>query len=141
MQTQSKTKAPVEKFFDEVINKHHPEALNQLLSSDFVSHDYPKPHTDNNRESVKRGMNDMLKAFPDLTVKIEDMREAGDEVITRGIWTGTQKADYMGIQATNKKVNVHFIDIWKIKDGKLKENWVQMDIVELMQQLGKFPVS
>ena len=83
----------------------------------------------------------MLRAFPDLVIKIEDMRESGDEVVTRGTWTGTQKEDYQGIPATNKKVNVHFIDIWKVEDGKLKENWVQMDTMELMQQLGKMPFS
>ncbi|MDB5029359.1 ester cyclase [Mucilaginibacter sp.] len=141
MQTQSKNTAPVERFFNEVINLHKPEVLDQLLSTDFVSHDYPKPHINNSRESLKDGMNAMIKAFPDINIKIEDMREAGNEVVTRGTWTGTQKADYMGITATNKKVNVHFIDIWKVEDGKLKENWVQMDTMELMQQLGKIPLS
>jgi len=58
-------------------------------------------------------MNAMIKAFPDINIKIEDMRESGNEVVTRGAWTGTQKSDYMGIAATNKKVNVHFIDIWE----------------------------
>jgi steroid delta-isomerase-like uncharacterized protein len=141
MQTQSKTTAPVERFFNEVINLHKPEILDQLLSTDFVSHDYPKPHADNSRASLKEGMNAMIKAFPDINIKIEDMRESGNEVVTRGAWTGTQKSDYMGIAATNKKVNVHFIDIWKVEDGKLKENWVQMDTMELMQQLGKIPLS
>jgi steroid delta-isomerase-like uncharacterized protein len=141
MQMQSKTTAPVEKFFNEVMNMHKPEVLDQLLATDFISHDYPKPHTDNSREAVKEGMNAMLTAFPDLVIEIEDMRESGDEVITRGTWTGTQKADYQGIPATNKKVNVHFIDIWKVENGKLKENWVQMDTMELMNQLGKMPMS
>lgn len=42
----------------------------------------------------------------------------------------------MGMPATGKQVKVSYIDFWKIKDGKCVENWVQMDIARLMQQLG-----
>jgi predicted ester cyclase len=45
----------------------------------------------------------------------------------------------MGIPATGKPIKVGYIDIWRLENGKAVENWVQMDIMGLMQQLGALP--
>ena len=45
----------------------------------------------------------------------------------------------MGIAATGKPINVKYIDIWRVENGKLVENWVQMDIFGMLQQLGVIP--
>ena len=31
-----------------------------------------------------------------------------------------------------------YIDIWRVEDGKFVENWVQMDTLGLMRQIGTF---
>ncbi len=41
----------------------------------------------------------------------------------------------MGIAPTDKSVKANNIDVLNTKDGKLHENWVQMDFAGLMQQL------
>jgi predicted ester cyclase len=45
----------------------------------------------------------------------------------------------MGIPATGKSVAVTYSDIWRLENGKAVENWVQMDMLGLMQQLGLIP--
>ena len=42
----------------------------------------------------------------------------------------------MNIPATGKQVTVSYIDIWRVENGKLVENWVQMDLLGMLQQLG-----
>ena len=32
-----------------------------------------------------------------------------------------------------------YIDVWRVADGKLVENWVKMDMLGTMQQLGAVP--
>ena len=40
------------------------------------------------------------------------------------------------IAPTGKAVAVGYIDLWRLEGGRAVENWVQMDLLGLMQQLG-----
>lgn len=43
---------------------------------------------------------------------------------------------WMGIAPTNKKVNLRSLDFWRIEDGKIRENWVLVDIIHVYHQIG-----
>ena len=75
-------------------------------------------------------------AFPDFRVTIEDEVTVGNRVATRGYFTGTHNGEFMGIPATGRTFRCTYSDIWCLEDGKGRENWVQMDMLGLMQQLG-----
>jgi predicted ester cyclase len=77
----------------------------------------------------------MFSSFPDMNVTMEGIFGENDSVGTYGYWTASHNGEFMGKAATGKRVKVNFVDIWKIKDGKLHENWVQMDFAGLMKQL------
>lgn len=82
----------------------------------------------------------MFKAgFPDLHATVETAIAEGDQVATRGYITGTHKGPFMNIPPTSKSIKVTYTDIWRIENGKAVENWVQMDMLGLMQQLGVIP--
>jgi predicted ester cyclase len=36
---------------------------------------------------------------------------------------------------------VRYMDMWRIADGKAIENWVRLDMLAMMQQLGVAPTS
>jgi hypothetical protein len=63
----------------------------------------------------------------------------GDKVVTRGYFTGTHKGEFRGIQATGRQFKISYIDIWLLEGGKIVENWVQLDQLGLMQQIGAIP--
>ena len=125
-------------FSDEVINKQNANLLNELLGDDFISHHFPQPGQ-NDKATFIGGMKSLLKAFPDIHVVRNIQYEKDDRVFTYAYWEGTQKDAFMGIPPTNKKVHVEYMDIWRVKDGKIRENWVVMDIMGLMIQLGAIP--
>jgi predicted ester cyclase len=52
--------------------------------------------------------------------------------IARGTNTGAGN----GLPATGKKAELAGITIWRIVDGKIKEEWSAFDQLSLMQQLG-----
>ena len=43
------------------------------------------------------------------------------------------------IAPTEKQVKMNTLDIWLVANGKAIENWVQLDMLGLMQQLGVVP--
>jgi predicted ester cyclase len=74
-----------------------------------------------------------------MHVTLEDEIAEGDKVITRGYFSGTHQGEFQGIPPTGKQIKVSYIDIWRVENGKLVENWIQMDMVGLLQQLGVIP--
>lgn len=126
------------RFSDGVIGAHDPALLNDLLSEEFVSHHFPAPGN-NNKVAFTEGIKALFAGFPDIRVSRTEQHEMGDKVYTYAFWEGTQTAAFMGIPPTGKKVHVEYMDIWRVKDGKIVENWVVMDIMGLMIQLGAVP--
>lgn len=126
------------RFSDGVVGTHNPALLNELLSEDFVSHHFPAPGM-NNKATFIGGMTGLFAGFPDIKVTRVEQHEVGDKVYTYAFWEGTQTGAFMGIPPTGKKAHVEYMDIWRVKDGKIAENWVVMDIMGLMVQLGVVP--
>ena len=44
--------------------------------------------------------------------------------------------DWLGLEATGNKITMRVLDFWRREDGKLKENWVMIDMVDILNQLG-----
>ncbi len=66
--------------------------------------------------------------------------------ISQGEWCaafGRQEAihsgEFMGIEPTGKRVEIRYMDFWKVVDGKIVDNWVMVDFPSVMQQLGVDP--
>src|SRR5260221_14249029 len=115
-------KTMVKKVFGEAMNKRNFSVLNELLHKDFVNYSFtnfpPGP------EGFKGAINMFIEGFPDLQITTDDLLAEGITCATRGHFTGTHKGEFMGIPATGKPINVKFIDMWKLNDGKLRESWV-----------------
>jgi steroid delta-isomerase-like uncharacterized protein len=132
-------KALVRRGFEEGMNQHNMNAFDEVMAPNYVNHNMPAPGP--GPEGFKAVISMFLSAFPDFRVTIEDAIAEGDKVATRGTWQGTHQGDFMGIPATGKPVAVSYCDIWRLENGKAVENWVQMDMLGLMQQLGVAPAS
>src|SRR5688500_18032820 len=110
--------------FEEGMNERKFEILDVLVSPEYKNHNLHTPGT--GAEGLKQILMMFTSAFPDMKIKLEDIFVAeGNKVVTRGSWTGTHQGAFMGIPATNKKVNVSYIDIWRGENSFLVDNWVQ----------------
>ena len=47
----------------------------------------------------------------------------------------------MGIEPTYQKVEIRYMDFWKVVDGRIEDNWVMVDFPSVMQQLGVDPFN
>jgi steroid delta-isomerase-like uncharacterized protein len=78
-------------------------------------------------------------AFPDAHTTIEEMVGEGDLVAKRWTYRGTHKGEFMGIPATDKKIEMTAITIYRISGGKVAECWWNYDSLGMMQQIGVIP--
>ncbi len=43
---------------------------------------------------------------------------------------------WLGIAPTGKKISMRSLDFWRLEDGKIRENWVLVDLLDVYRQLG-----
>src|SRR5262245_21718494 len=130
---QEQNKAFAKRAFEELLSKGKFELAEQLYAKDFVNHGM---HRDIRLDEDQAALKGWHEAFPDLAIVPEKLIAEGDLVTiywsTRGTNTGTGN----GLPATGKKAEQAGITIWRIVDGKIKEEWSAFDQLSLMQQLG-----
>lgn len=129
----------IERRFFEAMNERNIAALDNLLAAEFVDHS-PNPGLTPDRDGTLQFFTMTFAALPDFHSTLEDMIAAGDKVVSRFTAHGTHTgAELMGIPATGKQAAVQGISIHRITDGKIVDNWVSMDMLGMLQQLGVIP--
>jgi predicted ester cyclase len=91
----------------------------------------------------REGLRVLYSSFPgaisDVALTIEDQIAEGDRVVTRWSSEFTHTGDLFGVPATGKRVKQSGIMIYRIKGGKVVEQWAEANMLGLMQQLGVVP--
>lgn len=142
--TLEENKALLRRCFDQVWSEGNLDVVEEIYAPDFISHQHghPRgPHDVRGIEGIKAFVREFHSAFPDFHDRIEDQVAEGDKVVTRYISAGTQRGPLMGVQATNRRVSWSGTTIDRVVDGKIAENWVNWDMMAMMQELGAIPRS
>src|SRR3974390_731064 len=84
---QEANKALIRGYFEEVFNKHQPEASDRFVAKDFVEHNPRLPHE--GLAGTKKFLNIVFVAFSDYHAEIQNLVAEGDIVVSRTQWTGT----------------------------------------------------
>jgi predicted ester cyclase len=80
-----------------------------------------------------------VQAFPDAHNEVDTVLSDGAAVLTRGVFTGTHRGDFMGMPATGKRVRMTWMVYDRMSGGRIAERWVEQDAVGLLQQLAPAP--
>ena len=122
-------------FIEEVINRKNLNAVDNIVSEDFIEH-IPFPGQGPGSEGLKFVLNSMFTGFPDMKWMVHEQIAEGEKVVTRFTWTGTHKGEFMGIPATDKRVEVWGVVIDVVRNKLFAESRIIMDNIGLLQQLG-----
>ncbi len=132
-------KALVRRLYEEVWNNRKLELISEIISP---SHALQAPNVAGSAvgpEAYKRQVLRFLEGYPDLHWTIEDTIAEEDKVVACWTISGTQKGEYLGIPATNKKVSVDGITIHHVANGKIMDSYSNWDALGMMQQIGVVP--
>ncbi len=88
------------------------------------------------KADAKKFFGSFTKAFPDAKFEVASSWGFGDYAIVEYTLRATHKGPIMGLAATNRKVVVHAVDVFKTKDGKVTKVQTYSNGLELMNQLG-----
>jgi len=135
---QEQNKALAKRAFEELLSRGRFELAEQLYAKDFVNHGI---HRNASLEEDQAALKGWHQAFPDISIVPEKLIAEGDLVAIYWIARGTNTGTGNGLPATGKKGELAGITIWRIVDGKIKEEWSAFDQLSMMQQLGLLPTQ
>lgn len=114
--------------------------IEKICSPDFRDHSpMADPNAPFNRDTLMTYLKATKAAFPDMKIEWLHAAGSGDMVFVHYHFTGTNTGAFMGMPATNKKVDYMGVDLLKIKDGVAVEHWDYADNVTYMKQMGMMP--
>jgi steroid delta-isomerase-like uncharacterized protein len=136
---QEQNKQVVRQFF-EAADRQDIDRMGQLVSSTNYSFHFPgMPPMDWNTH--KQFFTAFTSSFPDLCHEIVELVAEEDKVAVRFNVTGTHKGELQGIPPTGKKVSFGAMDFITLMNGKIAEDWLSVDMMGLMQQIGAIPAN
>jgi steroid delta-isomerase-like uncharacterized protein len=74
----------------------------------------------------------------DLTFRENWMIAEGDKVAVCFTAKGTHDGAFNGVPATGKRYELSAMTVWRFVDGKIAEEWVFSNDLDLYRQLGLF---
>lgn len=77
----------------------------------------------------------LRQAFSDRKYHTEAQFAQGQWVAAFGYIDALHTGEFMGVEASNKRIKIKFMDIWKVEDGKIVNNWVNVDFPDILKQL------
>ena len=129
----------VEEMYAVTLNGKDVEASDRFWTPDMIWHGPGGLGVLHGIEDFKNKLlRPFFKAFPDYhaTNEVYVFDEPEGLVTAWGDFTGTHSDVWAGVEATGKSVHGGFMDIWRVRDGKVTENWVLVDVAGIMEQVG-----
>jgi steroid delta-isomerase-like uncharacterized protein len=127
-------KAVVLRYVEEVWNRHDLDAIDGLVSPDYVNH---AATTDEYRHGGARHIWEwLLSVFPDHRFDVEHIAADGETVAVLGTCTGTHEGELMGIAPTGKRFAAPQSHWFRVVEGKVAEHRAVRDDLGMLRQLG-----
>jgi steroid delta-isomerase-like uncharacterized protein len=119
------------------VNARDFATLPGLLAPDYHLHFDGMPVLDG--QGAAGFFQGFFAAFPDIQHEILDQIAEGELVATRIIVHGTHRGEFMGIPPTGQEISIGAINLHRVIDDHIAEQWVNSDSLGMLQQLGAVP--
>jgi len=124
-------------YLDRVFNAHQPELAAEYLTPDVKWHGGTLGSLEG-RDNVVGLLQGFIGGLPDLDAVEQDTVAQGNLVAMRLVVTATHGGPLFGVPATGKKVQWMAVDIYRMEDGKIAEEWAADDVMAIVHDIGVY---
>jgi len=128
-------KALARRFIEEIFIAGRADAVDRLVTADFVSHGLPGTGPEVMKSAIAR----VMPALSEASMDVHDVLGEGDRVAVRLSSTAVQSGVFMGMPPTDRRYTIEELHLFRIADGRVAEHWHQGDMLGMMRQLGLMP--
>jgi steroid delta-isomerase-like uncharacterized protein len=129
---EARNKAVAARVFDEIFNQGKFQVADEIYASDFVNHGL---HRNFDLQADQAAVHAEKKAFPDLKIAVDLMVAEGDLVTVVWTFRGTNTAAGYGLPPTGARIELRGITVWRIVEGKIREEWTSFDELQAARQI------
>lgn len=133
-QNLERNKQLIGKLYEDCINPGKMELLPQLIADDYVD-----VRGEKGPAAFADTVMSLRQGFPDIRFTVEDLIAEGDRVTVRWKWRGMNTDSFRGFPASQKQVTNDGIVIYRIRDDKIVQAWIQIDRLGVLQEIGAVP--
>jgi steroid delta-isomerase-like uncharacterized protein len=127
----------VRAFIDAAFNQHEADKAAEYMTTDIKWHGGTLG-TVEGRDNFAGLIGAIVAALPDLSNIEQDIIAERDIVSVRAVVEGTHKGDLLGIPASGKRVKWDAVDVYRIADGKIAEEWAADDLLAFVYGVGAY---
>jgi steroid delta-isomerase-like uncharacterized protein len=127
----------VRAFIETAFNKHQADKAADFMTSDIKWHGGTLG-TVEGRDNFAGLIGAIVGALPDLRNVEQDIIAERDIVSVRAVVEGTHKGDLLGIPASGKRVRWDAVDVYRVADGKIAEEWAADDLLAFVYGVGAY---
>jgi steroid delta-isomerase-like uncharacterized protein len=127
----------VRAFIEAAFNQHQADRASEYLTSDMKWHGGTLG-TVEGRENFAGLISAIVSALPDLRNVEQDIIAERDIVSVRAVVEGTHKGDLLGIPASGRHVKWDAVDVYRVADGKIAEEWAADDLLAFVYGVGAY---
>lgn len=115
-----------------------PAALSALYAENYTDHDrIPGPPKASDRDLILGLVAALNAGLPDGKRQLNAVETLSDgRILVHFTFTGTQTGPFLNYPPTAKPVQFDGIDIFRLADGQIVEQWHVEEVAALMAQLG-----
>jgi steroid delta-isomerase-like uncharacterized protein len=124
--------------FGDILNQNDLSIADEILAPDFYANFIGLPPM-TSRDAWKAMVGGFLAAFSDFRLTVGQGLIEGEYAAGNWTWSARHTAEFMGIPATGKSVEVRGLGLYRILDGRVVEEQVIEDMMALLMQLGVVP--
>jgi steroid delta-isomerase-like uncharacterized protein len=124
-------------YIDQVFNQQNPGKAADFVTGDVVWHGGGLGDIVG-AENLADLLESFIGALPDLHAAEQDIVAENDLVVVRLVITATVRGNLLGVPADGKRVRWDAVDIYRVTDGKISEEWAADDVAVIMAQIGAF---
>ena len=128
----------IQRIFEKAFNEGDLKVVDELLSPDHLAHS-TFGGAPNGPQGFKWLIAMLRTAFPDLYCTVEDEIREGDKFSAHWTMHGTHKGSFLGNPPTGRQVVVQGIIYARTENGRIVEDWLLIDQLAILQQLGVIP--
>lgn len=118
----------IQRVFAEGFNQGRLTVVDEVFDPNFV--DRSTPSQPSGPQGVKEYIGAVRTGFPDIAVTIDDLIATEDKVVVRTTWRGTHLGTYENQAPTGRQVTRTMIQIFRVVDSKLYEEWSEGQSLE-----------
>jgi len=129
---EARNKEVARRVFDEIFNQGKFQVADEIYARDFENHGL---HRTANLQEDQAAVHDEKRAFPDLRMSVEMMVAEGDLVTVVWTFRGTHTGPGYGIPPTGARIELRGITVWRVVDGKIREEWNAFNQLRIVSQI------